>query len=123
MGPADRLHLGKGIQTNETVFIITNSGHVWIDDYVLLGFHVKLLCGHHDYTLRGIERMPFPSEGFDIKIGKGAWLASGCIIIGPCNIGDNAVIGAGSVVTHDIPAEQLWAGNPARFIKDITFKT
>lgn len=42
-----------------------------------------------------------------------------CIILKGVTIGDNSVIGAGSVVTRDVPANEVWAGNPARFMKKL----
>lgn len=57
-----------------------------------------------------------------IIIKKGAYIGCNTIICKPVTIGENAVIGAGSVVTKDIPANQVWAGNPARYIKDIGYK-
>ena len=50
-------------------------------------------------------------------IKKGASLGANCTILCGITIGENAMIGAGSVVTKDVPAGQVWAGNPARFIK------
>ena len=52
-----------------------------------------------------------------IKIGKKAYLGCNTIVCKPVNIGEYAVVGAGSVVTKDIPAGEIWAGNPARFIR------
>jgi acetyltransferase-like isoleucine patch superfamily enzyme len=52
----------------------------------------------------GLDRQnSVPIEGRDIIIGKGVWVASGSIIIGPCVIGDNSVIGAGCVINKNIP--------------------
>ena len=52
-----------------------------------------------------------------INIGRGVYIGCNTIICKPVTIGDNALIGAGSIVTKDIPANEVWAGNPARFIK------
>ena len=57
-------------------------------------------------------------ERFHLKIGHDVWIGYGTIITAGCsNIGNGAVIGAGSVVTHDVPAYAVVAGNPARIIK------
>jgi galactoside O-acetyltransferase len=52
-----------------------------------------------------------------IHIGKKVWIGFGCIILKGVKIGEGSVIGAGSVVTSDIPEYTVWAGNPAKFIK------
>lgn len=52
-----------------------------------------------------------------IHIKKNAYLGMNTLIVKPITIGENAVIGAGSVVTKDIPDNEVWAGNPARFIR------
>lgn len=53
----------------------------------------------------------------DVKIGKNVFVGMNTIIANSVTIGDGAVIGAGSIVTKDIPAGEVWAGNPAKFIK------
>lgn len=54
----------------------------------------------------------------DVHICKGAFIGIGAIICNSVKIGENSVVGAGSVVTKDIPANQVWAGNPAKYIKE-----
>ncbi len=55
-----------------------------------------------------------------IKIGDGCWLATGVTVCGGVTIGKNSVIGAGSIVTKDIPSGVFAAGNPCRVIREIT---
>lgn len=50
-------------------------------------------------------------------IGNDVWIGSNCLIKSGVKIGDGAVIGMGSVVTHDVPPYEIWAGNPAKFIR------
>ena len=57
-----------------------------------------------------------------IKISKGVFIGANSIITKPLTIGEGSIIGAGSVVTKDIPPYQIWAGNPARYIKDVERK-
>ncbi|MHC4083602.1 MAG: acyltransferase [Planctomycetota bacterium] len=54
-----------------------------------------------------------------VSIGNQCWIGSCCIILKGVMIGDQAVIGAGSVVTKDVPPRQVWAGNPAKLIKEL----
>jgi acetyltransferase-like isoleucine patch superfamily enzyme len=54
-----------------------------------------------------------------IKVGKNVWISANCLILKGVTIGDNAVIGAGSVVTKNIDSDSVYAGNPAKFIKKI----
>lgn len=54
----------------------------------------------------------------DIMIEDDVFIGAGTIIAKPCRVGSSSIIGSGSVVTKDIPNKQIWAGNPARFIKD-----
>lgn len=54
----------------------------------------------------------------EVNIGKRVFIGVNSVILGPKNIGDGALIGAGSVVTKDVPSKQVWAGNPAKFIKE-----
>ncbi|WP_425328840.1 hypothetical protein [Roseicyclus marinus] len=71
-----------------------------------------LLTGKHDYRSRNDERQKnVTSSGNDIIIGKSVWIASGAIISAPCNIGDNAVIGAGCVISGDIPENSITTGS------------
>ena len=124
-GPRKRLHIGEDVcyDVQHSITAVLNSGHVRIGDECTLGYGIKFLCGWHDYTLKGKRRHACPQEGFDIRVHRGVWIASYVIIIGPVEIGEDAVIGAGSVVLPGkIPAGELWAGNPARKIKDIKFK-
>lgn len=50
-------------------------------------------------------------------IGNDVWIGSNCLIKGGVKIGDGAIIGMGSVVTHDVPPYEIWAGNPAKLIR------
>lgn len=71
----------------------------------------------HGLTLeRPIREQPLKSSG-GIHIGKEAWLGYGCIVLDGVTIGDGAAIGAGSVVTRDVPAYAVALGNPARVVK------
>ncbi len=54
-----------------------------------------------------------------IHIGKNVWIGSGAIVLPGVTIGDNSIVGAGSVVTKNVEPNSVVAGNPAKFIKSI----
>jgi acetyltransferase-like isoleucine patch superfamily enzyme len=123
-GDPDRIHIADSVMCDRHhLFFVAKNGDIYVEDDVVLGYEVRFLCGTHNYQLRGKGRHPSyePERPSDIRVCRGAWIASFAILIGPCVINEDAVVGAGSVVTCDIPAGQLWAGNPAQFIKHIDF--
>lgn len=54
-----------------------------------------------------------------VRIGDNVFIGMNTLIVNSVDIGDNAVIGAGSIVNRDIPAGEIWGGNPAKFIKKL----
>lgn len=108
-----------------TCFFNTNSGRIRIGESTFAGSGVSVLAGSHDPQLTGFMRRDAEiAEGCDIDIGNGVWLASGCTLLGPCTVGDNAVIAAGAVVIPGtkVPANTIWGGVPARQIGQIEAK-
>lgn len=120
-GDRQNVRLGKNVQMVD-VIINCRSGHVDIGDDTFFGHGVMLLTGKHDLGKRGaLRHSAVAQSGRDISIGKGVWIASGTIVIGPCQIGDDSVIGAGSVVTGKVEPGALYSGNPARLVRYIAF--
>lgn len=121
-GPPERLTIGKRVALSNTLFN-TRSGKIVIGDGVIFGHNVMVLTGVHDMHLKGSEerRITLENDARDIYIKNGAWIASGVIITGPVTIGENTVIGAGSIVAKDIPDGVLAVGNPAKVVKKIDY--
>jgi acetyltransferase-like isoleucine patch superfamily enzyme len=117
-GPSDRLKISSKAKMVNTLFN-TNSGSISVDDYTFTGHNVSIITGTHDYNKFNEERINFPLEGKDVIIGKGVWIGSNSIILGPCKIGDYAVISAGSVVITDVEPCTVVAGVPAKTIRKI----
>jgi acetyltransferase-like isoleucine patch superfamily enzyme len=118
-GDAARVKLGKDVILNDAL-INTSSGTVTLGDYAFCGHGVCLLTGHHDYTLTRYARQAgVPQQGRDIVVGAGTWIGSNATVLGPCTIGDDAVIAAGSVVTGAVESGWVYGGVPARPIKRI----
>jgi acetyltransferase-like isoleucine patch superfamily enzyme len=61
----------------------------------------------------------YPEEFQQTVIQNNVSLGAGCVVLGGITIGENAMIGAGSVLTKSVPSNELWLGNPARFIRKI----
>ncbi len=110
--------IGVGVSLVNTLLDCVSQ--ITIGNYVSFGHNCMVLTGYHDYTLKGESRML--SLAFaPVVIEDGVWVASGSIICPGVRIGKDSVIGAGSVVLHNVPPGELWAGQPAHFIKRIEF--
>lgn len=118
-GSKDLLQISPTAKMVNTLFN-TSSGTIKVGDYTFTGHNVSIITGTHKYDSFLLDRMEdFPVSGNDILIGNGVWIGSNAIILGPCTIGDNAVIAAGAVVTHDVPPYTVVSGVPARTVKII----
>jgi acetyltransferase-like isoleucine patch superfamily enzyme len=96
----------------------TNSGCIVVEEYAFFGHNVSLITGTHDINKTGPERMStVPLTGRDIQIGRGVFVGSNSTVLGPCVVGDNAVVAAGSVVTRDVEPNVVVAGVPAKLLK------
>ena len=117
-GPEDRLTIHPTAIVQNALFN-TISGKITICEYAFFGHNVSLLTGSHNLSKKGEERQCPALEINDICVMRGAWIASNAVVIGPCVIGENAVIAAGSIVIHDVPPGAMVAGNPATIKKMI----
>lgn len=110
------IRFGRNFYANSGCTIL-DGGAVTIGDNVLFAPNVALYTVNHplDATLR--------SETWEhtapITIGNNVWLGGNVVVLPGVSIGDNCVIGAGSVVTKDIPANSLAVGNPCRVLRAI----
>ncbi|KAA0700382.1 acyltransferase [Neorhizobium sp. P12A] len=111
VGEGARIKLGSGYINNEARISI--AGELTIGDDVVIGPQLYMLDQNH-HRITGSK--PRPKK---IVIGNHVWIAARVTILPGVTIGDGCVIGAGSVVTKDIPPGTLWAGNPARYIRDV----
>jgi acetyltransferase-like isoleucine patch superfamily enzyme len=112
-GDPARLHVHPSAIVNNALFNLS-SGDVTVGRYAFFGHNVAVLTGTHDVTKFGPERqLAVPGTGRDVVIGEGAWLSSFAIVVGPCFIGEHAVVGVGSLVLHDVAPYMVVAGSPA----------
>lgn len=93
--------------------LMMSAGGITIDDGAMIAANVQLISNNHDlYERQVITCKP-------VHIGKNAWIGAGATVLPGVTVGDNAVVGAASVVTKDVAADTIVAGNPAKFIKRI----
>ncbi len=118
-----KMHIGDYVTINRGCFFLATmhsgvflgggrkNADIIIGDHVLFAPNVKLLCGGHDYST-----LDMPVIADKIIIENYVWIGEGATILPGVRIHEGSVIGAGSVVTHDVPGWAVYAGNPARQI-------
>jgi acetyltransferase-like isoleucine patch superfamily enzyme len=99
--------------------IINGAGGLVIEDNVLFAPNVSIFAVTHNYEDVNKDIMFQGSSTKSIKIGKGSWIGANCVILSGVNIGKHCVIGAGAIVTKDVPDFYVAGGVPARIIKKI----
>lgn len=118
-GDPARLNVARSAHMINTLFNVS-SGAISVGESTFAGHNVSIITGTHDYNLLMEERKwNVPRQGRDIHIGKGVWIGSNAVILGPCRIGDHAVIAACALVLDDVPPYAVVAGVPARVIRRI----
>jgi maltose O-acetyltransferase len=113
---------GTNIELGERVFfnfncVVLDVCRVRIGDYTLFGPGVQILTPVHPMNAELRRREEY---GKPIDIGADAWVGGAALILAGVRIGSRTVIGAGSVVTRDVPDAVFAAGNPCRVIRAIT---
>ena len=110
---APLLELGEYVGLGDTYIVAY--APIRVGNNVSMSFKNTIITSSHDVN-------DFNTViGKPITIGDNVWITTNCTILGGVTIGDNTIIGAGSVVTKDIPANVFAAGNPCRVIKEIHF--
>jgi maltose O-acetyltransferase len=97
--------------------VILDCAPVSIGEDVQIATGVQLLTATH--PLEAAARRERWESAHPVSIGDGAWLASGVIVCPGVSVGEQAVVGAGSVVTGDLPPRVLAVGNPARVVREL----
>ena len=110
------VHFGKWIYANYNLTLVDDT-HIYVGDDTMFGPNVTLATAGHPIApeLRG-KGLQY---NMPIRIGKRCWLGAGVIVMPGVTIGDDTVIGAGSVVTKDIPSGVVAVGNPCRVLREV----
>ena len=114
--------LGSGVFLNVNTTII-DTCKVYISARTMFGPNVSLYSGCHPLDPELRNGLKGPEFGKEIHIGEDCWIGGCAIILPGVKVGKGCVIGAGSVVTKDVPDYTVVAGNPARKIKDVPRNT
>lgn len=106
----DRVFIGRNVEFN-------------IQGRIVIGNNCLIASGcvfvDHNHGVQLTKTMADqPSEIGQIILGQDVWIGTNSVILKNVRIGDGAIVGAGSVVTKPVPAKEIWAGNPARKIRD-----
>lgn len=113
----DNIHVGDHFYANYDC-VMLDGAPITIGDNVLFGPKVGLYTSNHLFD--ATERKLGGCIAKPITVGNRCWLAANVTVLPGVTIGDDTIIGAGSVVTHDIPANVIAAGNPCQVLRPIT---
>lgn len=111
-----QLRLGRGVYFNFGC-VVLDVAPVTIGDHVLFGPGVHVYTAMH--PMDAAQRRSGVEWGAPVRIGNDVWIGGGAILCPGVRIGDRSVIGAGSVVTRDVPADVFAAGNPCRVVREL----
>ena len=109
-------HFGNNVYANFNLTLVDDTD-IFVGDNVMFGPNVIIATAGHpvDPPLREkVAQFNIP-----VRIGKNVWIGAGAIVLPGVTIGDHSVIGAGSVVTKDIPPNVVAVGNPCRVLREI----
>ena len=109
-------HFGSRVYANFNLTLV-DDGEIFIGDNVMIGPNVTIATPNHptdpQMRLKGLQ------YNKQVHIEKNVWIGSSAVILPGVTIGENSIIGAGSVVTRDIPSDCIAVGNPCKVIKNI----
>jgi acetyltransferase-like isoleucine patch superfamily enzyme len=121
LSPAARIEIGRGCFLNRGVMVAALE-RIEIGDHVMFANNCFVGDAEHafDDPDRPVTWQGFTSNG-PVRIGSNSWFGVNCVVTSGVEIGERCVIGANSVVTHDLPAGVIAAGAPAAVIREIDF--
>lgn len=110
------VHFGDGVYANFGLTCVDDT-HIYVGSHTMFGPNVVLATAGHP-MIAGLRKHGI-QYNMPIHIGENCWLGAGVIVVPGVTIGDHVVIGAGSVVTKDIPSNVVAFGSPCRVVREI----
>lgn len=111
------VHFGKNIYANFNLTMV-DDGHIYVGDYTMFAPSVIVATAGHP-ILPELRETVY-QYNMPVHIGKNCWIGAGAIILPGVTIGDQVVVGAGSVVTKDLPSNVVAVGNPCQVIREVS---
>ena len=111
------VHFGKNIYANFNLTMV-DDGHIYVGDYTMFAPGVIVATAGHP-ILPELRETVY-QYNMPVHIGKNCWIGAGAIILPGVTIGDQVVVGAGSVVTKDLPSNVVAVGNPCRVVREVS---
>ncbi|WP_342540098.1 sugar O-acetyltransferase [Heyndrickxia sp. FSL K6-6286] len=109
------IHVGHQFYAGYNCTIL-DMAEVRIGDHFMIGPNVGIYTAGHSIEPKGRNKSGY---AIPIRIGNDVWIGGSCVILAGVTIGDNSIVAAGSVVTKDVPANTIVAGNPAKILRNI----
>lgn len=110
------IHFGKNVYANFNLTCVDDT-HIYVGDYTMFGPNVTIATAGHP-ILPELREKGYQYNA-PVHIGKNCWIGAGAIILPGITIGDNVVVGAGSVVTKDLPPNVVAVGNPCKVLREV----
>lgn len=110
------VHFGDRVYANFNLTLVDDT-HIYVGDGTMFAPNVVVATAAHPILPSLRERGLQYNK--PVRIGKNCWIGAGAILLPGVTVGENSVIGAGSVVTRDVPANVVAAGNPCRVLREI----
>lgn len=119
-GAQGSIHLGARVYVGPFSYLGVAGHKLEIGADTMIGAQSYIITENHSTHRRDI---PYARQGYlgaDVKIGRNVWIGCHVTVLPGVTIGEHAIIGAGAVVTNDVPGGETWAGVPARKLGAIT---
>lgn len=110
-------HFGRNVYANYHLTCVDDT-HIYVGDYTMIGPNVTIVTAGHPVQPK-LRELVY-QYNLPVRIGRNCWIGAAVTILPGVTIGDNSVIGAGSVVTRDIPANVVAMGSPCRVYREVS---